>query len=136
LSDKEWQDFQVVAEAYEKWQARLDLMPRGHIEIERPEPKPQPLGNGLVFDGRSESRKQIRTAEEEIEEASTPRKRDIVDRMAAKRDSWDRQRDIDAEGQRAAITQMITRLALTEDEVEKASKAAKREEGEKYDDGA
>jgi hypothetical protein len=129
LSDKEWQDYLVVSEAYDKWQERLYNIKHEVIVPEPPDAKPQYLGNGRVWDGRSQ-------AEDEIEEASTPRKRDIVDRMAAKRDSWGRQRDIDAEGQRAAITQMITRLALTEDEVEKASKAAKREEGEKYDDGA
>jgi hypothetical protein len=156
ISDKDWQDLQVVTEAYVKWQERLRNWPRIELEPRLSDSPPQYLGNGRVWDGRSadafdrqrdidaEGQRaaiaqmitRLALTEDEIEEASTPRKRDIVDRMAAKRDSWDRQRDIDAEGQRAAITQMITRLALTEDEVEKASKAAKREEGEKYDDGA
>ncbi len=82
MSDKEWQDLQVVTEAYVKWQERLRTWPRIELEPRLSDAPPQYLGNGRVWDGRSQ-------AEDEIEEASTPRKRDIVDRMAAKHQDED-----------------------------------------------
>jgi hypothetical protein len=82
LSDKEWQDYKVAEDAYAKWQKRLKTMSSSRVATGESKAKPQYLGNGRVWDGRSE-------ADEEVEEASTPRKRDILDRMAAKHQAED-----------------------------------------------
>ncbi len=53
MSDKEWQDYQICQEAYDKWQSRLAKWMVERVAPTQPEVRPPILGMGRVWDGRS-----------------------------------------------------------------------------------
>jgi hypothetical protein len=53
LSDKEWQDYQTVVDAYYKWQDKLADLDGVRVEPDQPEFRSPTYGMGRVWDGRT-----------------------------------------------------------------------------------